>query len=682
MTRAKLHISTLLLALVLAVLLSFSAVMCLADAFSLSFDRLHLLLVCGAASFAAASSMLPRKVWVTALPLFAIWFGIMVWLREPLQQSFWAVLHAITTEYASVYGGIAVMGQAGNGLLFLAFLSVPFGWLTAWIVCREGNALFLLLACLPILLLCLIIVDIAPVLWLVVMTFVLLVLLLTRFVRERDANEGSRLAWWLLLPAMILVTAITVLWPPADYERTDWSERLRTAAESGLQADTLQELTETIVPSTPRWNRGLRQVDLSRLGPKAMTGRSVLESKSNQSRYYLRSVSLGIYENNAWYAADAGTEVFSPNPLLAGQGSTETDVVEIRTVRVEDSLYTPYYPASVPETAELVDDAYVKNSGNLRSYTVTRSKSSLGAPTAGYDIYVNQIYKQIPEELRQSLQDYLSEAGLQNASPQELASFVRSSAVYDLNTPRIPANKDFVLYFLQESHRGYCVHFATAAVMLLRTMDIPARYVTGYSVNGEQGEWVAVTEDDAHAWVEYYVNGTGWVPLDPTPSAEETEQVQTPTTEQTPGEVPENQEQVPEPEKTPKPQEQESAGPSVKPQSGSFSWSWLWLLPAALLLVLLRYQLGLQRKKDRCRRGHPNKRAMGYWRWLVQLARQEGTSVEEELICLAEKARFSQHTLTEEELQQLQIALEQRIARLKQYPFGKQLWFRFGLILY
>ena len=97
---------------------------------------------------------------------------------------------------------------------------------------------------------------------------------------------------------------------------------------------------------------------------------------------------------------------------------------------------------------------------------------------------------------------------------------------------------------------------------------------------------------------------------------------------------------------------------------------------------MLRYQLGLRRKKDRCRRGHPNKRAMGYWRWLVQLARQEGTSVEEELICLAEKARFSQHTLTEEELQQLQIALEQRIARLKQYPFGKQLWFRFGLILY
>ena len=73
---------------------------------------------------------------------------------------------------------------------------------------------------------------------------------------------------------------------------------------------------------------------------------------------------------------------------------------------------------------------------------------------------------------------------------------------------------------------------------------------------------------------------------------------------------------------------------------------------------------------------------MAYWRWLVQLARTEGTSLEEELICLAEKARFSQHTLSEEELEQLRLALEQRITRLRQYSPGKQLWFRFGLLLY
>jgi len=688
MSRIKLHMSTLLLALVLAALLSFSAVMCLTDAFSLTCDRLHLLIVCVVAAFTVTAVMLPQRIWITTLPLLAVWLGLIVWMRQPLQQSFLAVLHGITTEYAAVYYGFAVLGQAGDSLLFLSFLTVPFSWLTAWTICREGNALFLLLLCLPVLLLCLIIVDIAPVLWLVVLTFVLLVLLLTRSVRERNANEGSRLAWWLLLPAMILVMGITVLWPPADYARTDWSEQLRTTMESGLQPEALQELTETVVSAVPRWERGLADVDLSRLGPKVMTGREVLKSKMNASRYYLRGASLGIYADNRWQPTDraayAAADIEGQPLYDAAEG---TKALSIETERPLDRIYTTYALVQFPESAVAVDDVYVKNEGRLRLYHVVYGDKGDGVPE-GYENYVNQTYTQLPDALREELTAFLAESGWDQAqTPEALADHVRNSADYDLNTPRIPAGEDFVLYFLQESHRGYCVHFATAATLLLRAMDVPARYVTGYSVSGTPEQWVAVTEDDAHAWVEYYVNGVGWLPLDPTPAAEETAAVQLPAENQNPN----PSEQTPDPDANPRPpQTEETSQPQTpRPEStadsamrGIFHWGWLWLLPASLLLIMLRYQLGLQRKRNRCHRGHPNKRAMGYWRWLVQLARQEGTSVEEELICLAEKARFSQHTLTEEELRQLQEALEQRVARLKQYPAGKQLWFRFGLILY
>ena len=54
----------------------------------------------------------------------------------------------------------------------------------------------------------------------------------------------------------------------------------------------------------------------------------------------------------------------------------------------------------------------------------------------------------------------------------------------------------------------------------------------------------------------------------------------------------------------------------------------------------------------------------------------------EALMCLAEKARFSQHTLTEEELQVLEEARDAAIARLKQRPWRTQLWNRYGLALY
>ena len=102
-----------------------------------------------------------------------------------------------------------------------------------------------------------------------------------------------------------------------------------------------------------------------------------------------------------------------------------------------------------------------------------------------------------------------------------MQSYVSSSARYDLNTPAVPDGEDFVSWFLHESETGYCVHFATAAAILLRCMDVPARYVTGFSTNVTAGSWTTVTTDDAHAWVEYYVDGLGWYVLDPTPAMQD-----------------------------------------------------------------------------------------------------------------------------------------------------------------
>jgi len=683
MPRVKVHYTGLLLAMLLAVLISYSTVMCLADAFLLQANRLQLLAVCTAASLAAACSMLIPRLGVSALGAALVWAGLGFWMRQDLLASLWAVIYEVTASYAECYSGVAVLGQAGSSQPALMMLALPLCWITAWVICREGNALFLLLLCAPVLILCLIIVDIAPVLWLVVLSFALLVLLMSHSVRERNGKEGCRLAWWLILPAVILVTAITVLWPPADYTRADWAQELQQLAEEGLQPETLREMTETLVPDQTSWSRELRRVDLSRLGPKAMTGQAVLDSRMGRSRYYLRSLSLAVYEDNIWSAADGDGQSFSSQVVLPAQNALETDTLEISTLRKEELLYTAYYPAALPDSAVPVEDAYIKNGGGLRNYTILyRHDGAFTDPE--YDTYVNQTYLQVPQQLREALQVVLAENGWdQTSSPEELAALVKNSAVYDLNTPRIPAGEDFVLYFLREGRRGYCVHFATATVMLLRTMGIPARYVTGYSVSGPAGQWVTVTEDDAHAWVEYYVNGTGWIPLDPTPLAGETEPVspesQTGAQTQT-SPVPEQPENVPEPEE--QPQLQESAPSGTAARSGGNHWNWLWVLPAGVLVIVLRYVIGLHRKRDRCMRGHPNRRAMACWRWLVQLARKEGTSVEEELICLAEKARFSQHTLTEQELQQLQTALEQRIVRLKQYPAGKQIWFRFGLILY
>lgn len=132
------------------------------------------------------------------------------------------------------------------------------------------------------------------------------------------------------------------------------------------------------------------------------------------------------------------------------------------------------------------------------------------------------------------------------------ADFVQNYP-YTMSPGSTPTTRDFVEYFLNVQKRGYCAHFASSAVMLLRTMGVPARYVEGYCIppslvsengillrdenydNWYQGEstfpqdaviQVEINDSYAHAWIEIYLEGYGFVPYEMTPpSFEEESQV-------------------------------------------------------------------------------------------------------------------------------------------------------------
>ena len=66
------------------------------------------------------------------------------------------------------------------------------------------------------------------------------------------------------------------------------------------------------------------------------------------------------------------------------------------------------------------------------------------------------------------------------------------------------------------------MHFASSAALLLRTINIPARYTTGFVLDESDfkgGNVAAVTQAKAHAWVEVYVKGVGWVMIEATPGS-------------------------------------------------------------------------------------------------------------------------------------------------------------------
>lgn len=97
-----------------------------------------------------------------------------------------------------------------------------------------------------------------------------------------------------------------------------------------------------------------------------------------------------------------------------------------------------------------------------------------------------------------------------------LGHFAREEYFYTLKPPL--AGEDTVDHFLFDSRRGFCAHYAGAMTFVLRAAGIPARVVAGYQ-GGEvnpAGNYVLVHQFDAHAWVEYWLPGHGWISVDPT----------------------------------------------------------------------------------------------------------------------------------------------------------------------
>ncbi len=92
---------------------------------------------------------------------------------------------------------------------------------------------------------------------------------------------------------------------------------------------------------------------------------------------------------------------------------------------------------------------------------------------------------------------------------------------YSLSMPIPPEGQDFVEHVL-EMQGGYCVYFATSLSVMARILGIPSRYVEGFGIPGGserlmESSGFTLTGEQAHAWTEVYLDGLGWVALDPTP---------------------------------------------------------------------------------------------------------------------------------------------------------------------
>ena len=169
-----------------------------------------------------------------------------------------------------------------------------------------------------------------------------------------------------------------------------------------------------------------------------------------------------------------------------------------------------------PSTPLLEGDGYV-----VESAVVDPSPADLQAAGTAYpDHIAGSEYRQTPEETSDAFAAHTADVTADADTPYEKATaierYLRSNKGYSLDVDRPDGN--VAEAFLLEMDEGYCVYFATTMVQMLRTEDVPARYVTGYTSGQQVDEETHVVRGlDAHAWVEVYFPGQGWVAFEPTP---------------------------------------------------------------------------------------------------------------------------------------------------------------------
>lgn len=142
--------------------------------------------------------------------------------------------------------------------------------------------------------------------------------------------------------------------------------------------------------------------------------------------------------------------------------------------------------------------------------------------------YIFNNYTQLPENLPASVKELALEIteGKENwfDKVQAVENYFQSNGfVYDQVNVAVPEEgEDYVAQFLFETKRGYCDNFSTSMAVLLRTLDIPTRWVKGYTsgdyvrVLDSGNRMYEVTNNHAHSWVEVYFPEVGWVPFEPT----------------------------------------------------------------------------------------------------------------------------------------------------------------------
>jgi transglutaminase-like putative cysteine protease len=245
---------------------------------------------------------------------------------------------------------------------------------------------------------------------------------------------------------------------------------------------------------------------------------------------YWRTGAYDEYTGSGWGRSGNTTPYDGPVAGSGANGSLTT--YEVSLNRSATTLPTVWRPRTVEGLDDLAvtDRRAVVPADQLppgTSFTATsdrppRDPAVLRSTGQDYPDAVEQRYATLPDSVPDRVGAFTDTLTADADTPYETAQTVErwleANKEYSLNVSR--RGENIADTFLFEMEQGYCEYYATSMVVMLRSQGVPARYVVGYSTGQQVAEnTYQVRSLNAHAWVEVYFEGVGWVKFDPTPGS-------------------------------------------------------------------------------------------------------------------------------------------------------------------
>ena len=269
----------------------------------------------------------------------------------------------------------------------------------------------------------------------------------------------------------------------------------------------------------------------------------VLNPPDASLRYYWRGRVYDSNKNGQWSNSPASNLGFQPDngDLKIPDSGERSEALLQFTIQfpLQSLVYAPSQPVWVDKPGNIIavvtdtklDDVLTwETTSTIRAGGQYQVQAEIADPniqqlrSAGmqYPQWIKDRYLEIPDNVKPDIKDLAAKISTSQDDPydkaQAITNYLRANIQYAASLTEPPVGQDPVLWVLFDYKKGFCNYYASAEVLMLRSVGIPARLAVGFAQGQYQAGEYIVRQRDAHAWPEVYFPGIGWVEFEPTVS--------------------------------------------------------------------------------------------------------------------------------------------------------------------